>query len=228
MHLDTGTLMAISDMLGTVAFSISGAVCAIERGLDLFGVLFLGVVTAIGGGVIRDTMLGVCPPVSFSDYVYLLLAVAAAGVVWTLTWLCTRGERPAHFRDDPVLNVCDAIGLGVFSVIGVQAGIAAGYEENFYFCLFLGLATGVGGGMLRDVLSCEIPFVLRKHFYAMASLIGALCYYCTHLTYPNGSVVISTLLVVALRVAAFHYRWGLPRLPVEEPERAEEPPISSV
>lgn len=215
MKLDTGTLMTLSDMLGTVAFSISGAVCAIERGLDLFGVVFLGVVTAIGGGIIRDTMLGVCPPASFTDYIYLLLAVGTAAAVWTLAWLATQGKRPARFRDDPVLNVCDAIGLGVFSVIGVQAGIAAGLEENFYFCLFLGLTTGVGGGMLRDVLIGEIPFVLRKHFYAMASLVGALCYYCTRLASPNGSILVSTLLVVGLRVCAFHFRWSLPRLPVD-------------
>ena len=150
------------------------------------------------------------------------MAALAAWAVFLFGWYTSRGERPVSFRDSQFLNVCDAIGLGVFSVIGVQATIDAGYVENPFFCIFLGLTTGVGGGVLRDVLSCTTPAILRKHFYAMASLVGALSYYCVRPAYPSGSIFFTTGLVVFLRVMAYHYRWELPRLPFEEPKNKPE------
>ena len=119
MRFDADTLMNAADMLGTVAFSISGAMTAIQRGLDLFGVFTLGIATALGGGIVRDIILGRCPPAAFVDWEYLVMAALAAWAVFLFGWYTSRGERPVSFRDSQLLNVCDAIGLGVFSVIGV-------------------------------------------------------------------------------------------------------------
>ena len=112
--------------------------------------------------------------------------------------------------NDTILNFFDAAGLGIFSVIGVQNTINAGFGENAFFCVFLGMTTGVGGGMLRDVLSRSTSAVLRKHVYALASLAGVLCYYWLQAILSSGSIVISTVLAIVLRLLASHYRWTLP------------------
>ncbi len=212
MPFDPHILSFLTEIIGTVAFSISGAVLAIERNLDLFGVVFLGAVTAIGGGIIRDILLGQIPPQAFLNYIYLLFAVLTALVVFVISYIKQRRGKPMQFINDTVLNIFDAAGLGIFSVIGVQNTINAGFGDNAFFCVFLGLTTGVGGGMLRDVLSRSTPAVLRKHIYALASLAGALCYYWLRIYIPAFSIALSTALVIVLRVLASHYRWTLPRI----------------
>ncbi len=212
MGFDVNLLFFLTELVGTVAFSISGAMLAIERDLDLFGVLFLGIITAIGGGIVRDLLLGQIPPQAFLNYIYLLLAVAAALVVFTVSYLQNRRGLPMRFINDTVLNVLDAAGLGIFSVIGVQNTINAGFGDNAFFCIFLGMTTGVGGGMLRDVMSKSTPAVLRKHIYAIASLLGAMCFYFLQPHSETTAILVSVLLVVVLRVLASHYRWTLPRI----------------
>lgn len=212
LNFDVDTLFFLTELVGTIAFSISGAMLAIERGLDLFGVIFLGVSTAIGGGIVRDLLLGQVPPQAFQNYIYLALAVAAALVVFAVSYMQNRKGLPMKFIDDTVLNVLDAAGLGIFSVIGVQNTIRAGFGDNAIFCVFLGMTTGVGGGMLRDVLSKATPLVLRKHIYAIASIIGAICFYYLKSFSETGAIFASVILVVAVRVLAYHYRWTLPRV----------------
>ena len=212
MNLDVTTLSFVTELVGTVAFSISGAMLAIERKLDLFGVLFLGVITAIGGGIVRDLLLGQIPPKSFQNYVYLTVAVLSALGVFLICWNRNRVGRTMEFIDPVLLNVLDAAGLGIFSVVGVQNTMAAGFADNAFFCIFLGMTTGVGGGMLRDVLSRATPAVLRKHIYAIASILGAMAYYYLLPFGMTAAILISTLLVVILRVLASHYKWTLPRI----------------
>lgn len=212
MAFNAGTLFFLTELIGTIAFAISGAVIAIERRLDLFGVLFLGATTAIGGGIFRDMLLGQIPPKSFLNYIYMLTAVITAALVFLFSYVNSKREHPIPFLNDEVLNFFDAAGLGIFSVIGVQNTVNAGFGDNAFFCIFLGMLTGVGGGMIRDVLSQTTPAVLRKHIYALASLAGALCYYCLRSTLPSASILVSTILVIILRVLASHYRWTLPRI----------------
>ena len=219
MTFDPHILSFLTEIVGTVAFSISGAMLAIERSLDLFGVVFLGAVTAIGGGIIRDLLLGQVPPQAFVNYVYLLFAVLTALIVFVIAHWRARREKSIQFMNDTVLNIFDAAGLGIFSVIGVQNTINAGFGDNAFFCVFLGLTTGVGGGMLRDVLSRSTPAVLRKHIYALASLAGAVCYYLLQIYAPAVSIFLSTLLVIVLRILASHYRWPLPRIPYQDNQR---------
>ena len=176
MKIPVDLLFFITEIIGTIAFAISGAMIAIERKLDLFGVLFLGATTAIGGGIVRDLLLGQIPPKAFLNYVYMLTAVATAAAVFLLSYINSRREQPIRFLSDELLNFFDAAGLGIFSVIGVQHTINAGFGDNVFFCVFLGMLTGVGGGMLRDMMSQTTPAVLRKHIYALASIAGALCY----------------------------------------------------
>lgn len=216
MNPDHGFLFFLVEMTGTVAFAISGAMLAIERRLDLFGVVFLGVVTAIGGGVLRDLLLGQVPPLAFLNSVYFLVSALTALVVFAAALLLRRRRGTSLPSNSSLLNVFDAAGLGIFSVIGVQNTVAAGFGDNLFLCLFLGMTTGVGGGALRDVLSGSTPAILRKHVYALASLAGALCYYLLRTRFPAGSIAVSTLLVILLRVLASRYRWTLPRIPPPE------------
>lgn len=211
-NFDPDTLFFLTELVGTIAFSISGAMLAIERGLDLFGVLFLGAITAIGGGIVRDLLLGQIPPQAFLNYVYLLLAVASALLVFVVSYVQNKRGQPLGFINSTVLNVLDAAGLGIFSVIGVQNTIRAGFGDNAFFCIFLGMTTGVGGGMLRDVLSRETPAVLRRDIYAIASILGAMCFYYLETYSETGAIVVSVVLVVVLRVLASYFRWTLPRV----------------
>jgi len=214
MPFTADLLFFVTEMIGTVAFAISGAMTAIERRLDLFGILFLGATTAIGGGIVRDLLLGQIPPRAFLNYIYMLTAVISAAIIFLLSYLNTTAEKPCSFLHDSLLNFFDALGLGIFSVIGVQHTINAGFGDNVFFCVFLGMLTGVGGGMLRDIMSQTTPAVLRKHIYALASIAGALCYYYLHPYHDGMAILATTALVVVIRLLASHYKWTLPRVPI--------------
>ncbi len=209
-------LFFIVEIIGTIAFSISGALNAIERRLDLFGVVFLGVTTAIGGGIIRDLLLGQIPPNAFLNYVYMLTGAITACLIFLLAYINTQRETPLPFLSDDMLNFFDAAGLGIFSVIGVQNTINAGFGDNAFFCIFLGMLTGVGGGMLRDIMSKTTPAVLRKHIYALASIGGSLCYYLLQGIHEEVAILVTTVGVILIRLMASNYRWTLPRIPLPE------------
>ena len=127
------------------------------------------------------------------NYVYMLTAVISAAVIFLLSYLNTTMDEPGPFLNDNLLNFFDAAGLGIFSVIGVQHTINAGFGDNVFFCVFLGMLTGVGGGMLRDIMSQTTPAVLRKHIYALASIAGALCYYYLHPYHDGMAILVTTV-----------------------------------
>ena len=214
MKIPVDLLFFVTEIIGTIAFAISGAMTAIERKLDLFGVLFLGATTAIGGGIVRDILLGQIPPKAFLNYVYMLTAVVTAAVVFLFSYINSKREKPIRILNDDLLNFFDAAGLGIFSVIGVQNTINAGFGENAFFCIFLGMLTGVGGGMIRDVLSQTTPAVLRKHIYALASIAGSMCYYWLHRYNDGAAIVVTTVLVIIIRMMARRYQWTLPKVPI--------------
>lgn len=211
-------LLETTELLGTVAFSISGAMLAVKKRLDVFGILFLGVVTALGGGTIRDLLLGITPPRMFYNVEYVLIALLSALTVFLVIRL-THGQGlwSGHALDN-LLTFSDALGLGIFAIIGTQAGISAGYEDNAFLCVFLGMVTGVGGGVLRDIMCADIPFVLRKHIYAVAAILGGSTYYLL-IRLGVGSTFSSLVgmsATVLLRLLAWHYRWNLPKAQAEE------------
>ena len=205
-------LFFLVELIGTIAFAISGAMIAIDRELDLFGVIFLGGATACGGGILRDILLGQIPPQSFIHPVYLTTAAVTSVLVFLCTWYNHKRAVPLKGINEAFLNFFDAMGLGIFAVIGVQNTMNAGYGDNMFFCVFLGMCTAVGGGMLRDMMSNAVPAIFRKHIYALPSIIGAIFYY---VLVPHGSalaVVSSTFLVVVLRMMAAAYQWSLPKI----------------
>lgn len=207
-------IILVLELIGTVAFAVSGAVAAMEKHLDIFGVLFCGIITALGGGTIRDTLLGKFPPAMFSDYIYLIFAIGTSLVAFIVAKILnTRFERNVKVIDK-VNNVFDAVGLGVFTVVGINAAIRAGFTDNAFFAIFLGATTGCGGGILRDIIIREIPSVFTKRIYAVASLAGGTLYYLLLVTFSLGnilSVSASIALIFILRLLASVFRWDLPK-----------------
>lgn len=207
------TFFTVCEWLGTAAFAVSGAMVAIDTGMDLFGVIFLAMVTALGGGTLRDMLIGHFPPRMFTNYQYLLLAVICALVVFMLADLF----KDRYVRNESVIervnNVFDAIGLGVFAVSGARIGMESGFTHNAFLVTFLGMTTAVGGGMLRDVMLKRIPFVLNKRVYAVAAIAGALTYWVVEYAFCNSvlAYTLGWLMTVTLRLLATVYRWNLPR-----------------
>lgn len=198
------------ELIGVAAFAVSGAMVAIEKKADIFGVIFLAVTTALGGGVIRDVLLGQLPPKMFTSYVYLLVAAISAVIVFVDAYIRREKYRQNMGRLDSVNNIFDSIGLAVFTVSGMN--MAMSVSDNVVLILFLGMTTGVGGGMLRDMLTNAMPTVLRKRIYAVASLLGGGLYYTMYAINVNEalSAICGMLLIVVLRIMATVLKWNLP------------------
>ena len=207
----------ILELIGTVAFSISGAVVGIRRNMDLFGVCILGLTTACGGGLVRDVLLGRLPPVMFCDSIYALTALATAALVFLFFARHWQLSGPVT---EKLLRLSDSLGLGIFTMAGMQAAVRAGYGDNFFFTVFLGTVTGVGGGLLRDVMAQSPPYIFVKHIYACASLLGAVLAYVLWRTVgENWAILAGCVSILTIRLLAARYRWSLPRIrpPQEEP-----------
>lgn len=157
------SVLEVLDLLGVFVFALSGASLALSKRLDLFGVLVLGVVTALGGGVVRDLCLGAEPPAALAGSRYLLVALAAGAVAFA--------GGPHVERIAGAVLLFDAAGLGLFVATGTSKALDAGLAA--VPAIVLGCVTGIGGGMLRDVLVGEVPTVLRRELYAVPAVLGA-------------------------------------------------------
>ena len=201
-HIEIATLLLTLDLAGTAVFAISGAAVGVKHRLDIFGVCVLAFVAGNAGGVLRDVLIGTVPPVAFAQWQYVAVSLLAG--VATFLWH-PRLER----LHTPVL-MFDAAGLGLFSVSGTQKALALGL--NPLIAALLGMLTGIGGGMLRDLLVMEIPIVLRKDLYALAALAGASVVVAgqpLHLS-PTAATIAGAALCFAVRLAAIRRGWGLP------------------
>ncbi len=198
----TTLLVEALDLLGTFVFALSGAALGVQRGLDLFGVLVLAFVTAVVGGITRDLLIGAVPPTSIASWHNLALAVLAGLLVFRLSTVFERLEQPVLFFD--------AVGLGVFAVAGTQKALDQGI--NWPMAAILGMVSGIGGGMLRDSLTAQVPTVLRSDIYAVAALAGALVVAAgTGLGLPPVLVAFAGMtLCVFLRLMALYRGWKLP------------------
>lgn len=204
------TFIFIVDLIGTVAFAASGAMIGLNKNMDIFGVCILGLTTATGGGVIRDLLLGLTPPMAFRDPTSALVALVTSAVFFIRRVRRLLMHDPERYR--VLLFWMDALGLGAFTVIGVQLAYQRTMEPTFFLLVFVGVVTGVGGGVIRDLLAQEVPYIFVKHVYACASLAGAAL--CAGLWRPAGSVAAmlsGMAAVVLIRVLAAHYRWNLPK-----------------
>jgi len=157
--------------LGIVAAGISGALTGIKKEMDLFGVICLCVATSVGGGVIRDLLVGRVPPVAFIKPSYFFASLGAG----ILTWIFYERIN----RLGPIILISDAIGLGVFTAVGSHTALML-FDHEPFLVVSMGLITGIGGGVLRDLFAKEIPYVFRKEIYAIASIIGAICLILTY------------------------------------------------
>ncbi|HEY1133722.1 MAG TPA: trimeric intracellular cation channel family protein [Nocardioides sp.] len=161
--LEPSTLLVVLDLVGIFVFAISGALVAVRKGLDLFGVLVLAGTTGLGGGFLRDVLIGATPPAALADWRYLLVPIGAGLVTFLFHPTLGRLERP--------VTVFDAFGLAVFCVAGAVKAIEYGLGP--FPAALLGMVTGIGGGMLRDVLAGRVPVVFRGELYATPALAGA-------------------------------------------------------
>jgi len=196
------TLILVLDLIGTFVFGLSGATAAAERGLDLFGVLVLSFTVGVAGGVMRDVIIGAIPPAAFSGWLYLAVAILAG----LLTFYC----YPLVVRMRSPVLLLDAAGLGLFVVAGTQKALNFGLHP--FAATLLGMLTGIGGGVVRDLLLREIPTVLRTDIYALAALAGALFVIIgSALNFPPIATACGGVFVCfCLRFLAMRYHWHLP------------------
>ena len=201
-HIPVSTFLDALDLGGTFVFALSGGVAGVKRRLDVFGILVLAFAVGNAGGMTRDVLIGAVPPAAMRDWRYLAVSILA-GLV-TFFW------TPVLDRLWSSVLLFDAAGLALFAVVGTQTALAHGL--NPVMAALLGMVTGIGGGMLRDVLVTEIPVVLRADLYAVAALAGAALVatgYVLHL--PSSPVVIGgAVLCFGLRLGAIRYGWHLP------------------
>lgn len=201
----------IAEIIGTVSFSISGAVTAVKKGMDLFGVIILGLTTAVGGGIIRDLTLGIHPPKTFTNPIYGVIAIAAAVVTFIL--MAAHREPKSTQSHDLLMFWMDTIGLAIFTVVGISTAYETGNSYSPYLLVFVGVITGVGGGVVRDLFAGNTPYIFVKHIYACACIIGSLvCVFLWNIFGMIPSMLTGAVVVVALRFFARRYKWNLPRV----------------
>lgn len=204
----------ILEITGTVAFAVSGAMTAMKKNMDIFGVMILALTTAVGGGIIRDLILGITPPNTFREPVYAITAIAVAALVF-LPWLRRLFRRYQRVYDWIMLAM-DSVGLGIFTVIGVQTAQAQSGDYSLFLLTFVGVITGVGGGLLRDMMAGNTPYIFVKHVYASASVAGAvLCAALWRVLPSVWAMNLGAAAVILIRFLSAHYRWSLPRARLE-------------
>jgi uncharacterized membrane protein YeiH len=192
----------ILDLIGTFVFALSGAMAGVRRRLDLFGVLVLSFAAATAGGITRDLIIGAVPPAAFRNGLYLGIAMLAGIITFWRSGLIERLQRP--------VLVFDAAGLGLFAVTGTQKALDFGLEP--IMAGLIGMVSGIGGGMVRDIMVARVPTVLRGELYAVAALLGAATVVIFHaLAWPAlPALVLGSLLCFGLRIAAIGFNLHLP------------------
>lgn len=210
----TVSFILIMDMIGTIAFAFSGAMIAIRKGMDVFGVTILAITTAVGGGMIRDVLIGHVPPEMFRNPLYTIIAVVTANVAFWFLYF-KKKSVPKNWVNlyEKMLFLFDTLGLASFTINGVNAGMQTDMADNLFLVGFLGVLTGVGGGLIRDMMASRRPYIFVKHVYACASVVGALA---TAILWDyvgeNMAMIIGFLSVILIRILAAYFEWDLPRI----------------
>ena len=212
MNTELQFFFRLLDVAGTIGFAAGGALAAMRKGLDLYGVSLVAAATAVGGGLVRDVLIGNVPPTALTHWQYFAVILLSTLACFLFRKRISRFERAFLYMD--------ALGLGFFSVVGYEAAFLRGVP--WYGSLFLGVVTGTFGGMIKDVLLGEIPVVLRREIYASASLAGILAYLLLGLTpLPReAGALVAVALVFSLRMISVKRGWNLPSVRF----RKEKPP----
>ena len=207
-------IMKVLEIIGTIAFAVSGALVAIGAGLDIFGVVFVGCITAVGGGIVRDILLGISPPSIFTNFPMFLLALLTTIVVFLVAFVNRKRFFELRNKIEHINNIFDALGLAVFTVIGAEAGYINGFSDNGFIIVSIGMITGIGGGIFRDILTDTTPYVLKKHVYALATIFGAILYVILKRCFDIITLIsiLPMLLVFLIRLFATIFHWSLPKV----------------
>lgn len=196
-------LIQIFDYIGTFAFAVSGTIMAADKKFDVFGAVVAGFVTAIGGGTLRDMMLGIMPVtwIRGLDYFFIILAAVTITILFQSFVLRLRST----------LFLFDTIGIGVFTLIGMEKALSVGIEPPL--AVMMGLSTAVVGGVIRDILCNEVPLIFHKEIYATACIAGAVFYFIMKsLGFPNMvSETVTVVSIITIRVLAVKYDWSIPK-----------------
>ena len=200
--MGSSTALLIADLVGVAVFAASGGSAGVAKRLDVFGVVFVGVAAALGGGILRDVVINEFPPLAFADWRYVVVASGASLLVF---WL-----HPQLARVRRLVLLLDAAGLGLFTAAGTLKALQIGVPV-VGSCV-LGMITGIGGGVLRDILTGEIPVVLRREIYAVAALIGAIAVAIGQRSgVPSLAVLVgSAVIIFGIRVVALRRKWSAP------------------
>jgi len=196
-------IIYLLDLIGTAAFAASGAWVGVRKHMDLFGVLVLGMVTAVGGGTLRDLLLGDIPPFSLKDETYIYIAIGVSLAVFA------RREQFKAF-EKPLLYF-DAIGLGTFVVIGTTKAID--FQLGALGAILMGVMTGTAGGVMRDLFANQVPLILRREIYASACVAGGVLLVVLENSGVNRPVAAlsAAAMVILVRLLAIHFDWSLPK-----------------
>lgn len=209
------TFIFVLEIIGTVAFASSGAMTAIEKKMDIFGVNILGATTAVGGGMMRDIILGVTPPTAFSQPVYILFSILTSTLLFAIVYTNPEilNSRIKNRYYDKIMLWCDTAGLGIFTVVGIQTASRILPQDNPFFFVFIGVLTGVGGGVLRDIMAGETPYILIREIYASAAIAGGItCVVCGSTMGEATATVLGLIVTVVIRSLAAYFRWNLLRI----------------
>ena len=200
---EPSVVLTVLDLVGIFVFALSGGLVAVRKELDIFGVLVLAGITGLGGGFLRDVLIGAVPPAALADWRYLLVPVAAGLVTF---WF-----HPTLGRRERLVNIFDAAGLGLFCVTGALKGLAFGLGP--LPAALMGMLTGIGGGILRDMLTGRVPVVLRGELYATPALVGAMVAVIGSEAGLGTAVIAAPAAAVCIvwRLLAMRRGWNAPR-----------------
>ena len=210
----------VLETVGVIAFAVAGSLAAIDKETDVFGGLFLSLITCFGGGMIRDVLIGRTPSF-FTSYFHIACAVATCLTVFILAAVFKRQYIKKEWLVDRINNYFDAVGLGIFAVTGAKICIDCGFDFPLV-AISLGMITSIGGGMIRDLCLREMPFVLNKRIYAVASLAGASLYYVLARFSEMSeylALLIGVIAVFLIRVLATVFELDMPKAIIFEKER---------
>ena len=203
------------EIVGTIAFAVSGSALAIKKQMDLLGVIVLGLTTAIGGGIIRDVIIGAIPPSSIQHTIYAKVSIATSLLVFLVAYIYRNRTIKYEFKlvYNNLLLVSDSIGLGLFTVVGINSAYHKLDSPGFFLLVLVGVVTGVGGGLVRDIIAGDKPYIFIRHIYASASILGAVsCIYLWDITGKNIAMLFGTAVVFLIRFLAARFKLDLPKI----------------
>lgn len=206
-------VLRVVEYVGVTSFALSATIIAISKKTDAIGALIFALLTSFGGGFIRDLTLGITPRIlSVKSNHFLILACALVSLIcFILAFIPKTASFLNRHKNDFIIDFTDAIGLSVFCIFGINVALEISGGSNSLLLVFCGCISGVGGGMLRDICSAEIPFILRKHIYLIPTVLGAVFYTFTYDKIPNvASMLVSISIIIILRVLAIIFKWNLP------------------